>query len=343
MKIKNEYIKIKNGKKTTTLHNYIYHDYLVPFSKLQYEVNDPIDVMEEQQKKILSEIYIRFDTPLQDITNATINDFEIFNTDSKINIDGLSNSVKTTYEYNIDNAFKISDYTKIDISDYYNKKITALGFGNNMNIYACLDVSNYEIYVLEGEQIFITRKDIMTTEGDCYDYDYPVHLMPTGDIKNAEYNSVTETYEPLYAKLYSIGFSKTRGVLDEEYVIGEDIDVKVESDTSFGFNLSKGEDETIYPQETLYTLDSIYPLPPYVREELYPQDRLFPRDDLFARDSNYKYIFYRFRLYTIHWNGNTPQSGTYEIKYLDKYYTMILKNNTTGLFEIVTKIERSDD
>jgi hypothetical protein len=137
--------------------------------------------------------------------------------------------------------------------------------------------------------------------------------------------------------------SKSRGVLDEEYVIGEDINVKVESDTSFGFNLLKGEDETIYPQETLYTLDNIYPLPPYIREELYPQDRLFPKDDLFARDSNYKYIFYRFRLYTIHWNGNTPQSGTYEIKYLDKYYTMLLKNNTKGLFEIVTKIERSDD
>lgn len=343
MKIKNEYIKIKNGNKITTLHNYIYHDYLVLFSKTQYEVNDPIDVMAEQQKKILSEVYIRFDTPLQDITNATINDFEIFNTDSKINIDGLSNNINTTYEYNIDNAFKISDYSKIDISDYYNKKITALGFGNDMKIYACLDVSNYDIYVLEGEQIFITRKDIITTEGDCYDYDYPVHLMPTGDIKNAEYNSVTQNYESLYAKLYSIGFSKTRGVLDEEYIIGQDINIKIESDTSFGFNLSKGETETIYPQNDFYALDNMYPLPFYSREELYPQNRLFPNYNLFPKDSNYKYIFYRFRLYTIHWNGNTPQSGTYEIKYLDKYYTMLLKNNTKGLFEIVTKIERSEE
>lgn len=342
MRIKNECIKINNGKSTTTLRNYIYDEYLSVFSKTQY-LTDLTDIRLEQRKKVLEYVYIKFDEPLEDITNATINDFEISSYKNKINVEAVENVVRITYEYNLDNGYKIEDDTLINIEDYYGRKITALGFGVDSNVFACLDVSNYDIYIYEDEGIYITRKDIIATEAECYGYDYPIHLIPTGDIQNAEYNSVSGEYEPLYANLYSIGLSKTKGILDEEYIIGQDIDIKIESDTSFGFNLLKGENETIYPQENLYTSESMYPLPPYSRSELYPKDTLFPKNDLFPKDSNFKFIFYKFRLYTIHWNGTSPSVGNLEIKYLDKYYTMYLKNNTTGLFEIITKIERSDD
>ena len=150
-----------------------------------------------------------------------------------------------------------------------------------MTLYACLDVSNYNIFVLEDEDIYIARKDIITTESECIGYDYPIHLMPTGDIQNAIYNSVSEDYEPLYANLYSIGFSKSKGLLDEEYIIGQDIDIDILDDTKFGFKLLKGENETIYPQNNLYTGNDIYPLPPYSRKELFPKNTLFPNNNLF--------------------------------------------------------------
>lgn len=346
MKIKNEYIKIKNGKKNYTLNNYIYDDYLTLFSKTQYNVDeeDPIGVLEEQNKKKLITCFIKFDNPLEDIKNATIEDFQVETITGNNYFNGTQESINMNYEYFFDeSSYDLNTQTTINIEDYYGKKITALGFGNFNNIYACLDVSNYEIYVLEDENLYISRKDIITTEAVCGDYDFPVHLVPIGDTKNAKYNSVTQSYESLYAKLYSVGLSKTTGILDEEYVIGEDIEIKVESDTSFGFNLLKGEDETIYPQTNLYTSGDLYPLPPYITRELYPSNKIFPSNEIFPKDSNYKYIFYKFRLYTVHWNGSTPQSGYFEIKWLDEYYTMYLKNNTKGLFEIVTKIERSDD
>lgn len=342
MRIKNEYIKIKTGNKTTTLQNYIYDSYLSPFSKTQY-LTDLSDITQEQAKKIMSQVYIRFDDNLPDVTNASISDFEIYNANNKTGIETSINNIKTSYDYFLNNAYKISDFSAINISDYYNKKITALGFGNNMTLYACLDVSNYNIYVLEDEEIYISRKDIITTETECYGYDYPIHLMPTGDIKNAIYNSISGQYEPLYAKLYSMGFSKSKGVLDEEYIIGQDINIDIIDNTKFGFKLLKGENETIYPQNNIYTSDDMYPLPPFSREELFPKNTLFPKENLFPKESNYKFIFYKYRLYTIHWNGTDPNIGSYEIQYLNQYYTTFLKNNTTGYFEIVTKIERSDD
>lgn len=345
MIVKNDYIKIKNGKKTTTLHNYIYDRYLVPFSKTQYDVDeeDVISINVEQQKKELNECYIRFDDKLEDITNATISDFQVQVTSYKNNFSGDNNTINIIYEYDFENGFDLIKGASIDKSDYYNKKITALGFGKNEVIYACLDTSNYDIYVLEDEGLFITRKDIISSQAKCYGYEFPVHLSPIGDLKNAVYNSAVSDYEPKYAKLYSIGLSKTLGTINEEYIIGDDIDIKVKSDTSFGFNLRKGEDVSVYPQNNLYTSNDLYPLPLYVKREIYPQNDMYPDSNLYPSDSNYKYIFYKFRLYLIHWNGPTPKEGTFEIQWLDEYYTMYLENDTKGLFEIVTKIERSDD
>lgn len=346
MRIKNEYIRIKSGNKTFDLNNYIYNDYLSLYSKTQYELDeeDPIGVSEEQNKKRLIDCFIKFDESLEDITNATINDFQVETTIGNNYCNASSNIINMNYEYFFnDNSYDLETQNLINIEDYYGKKITALGFGNFENIYACLDVSNYDIYVLEGEDLYIARKDIITTEADCYDYDFPVHLSPLGDSINSVYNSGLNDYEPKYAKLYSVGFSKTKGILDEEYVVGEDIDIKIESDTSFGFNLRKGEDVSIYPGNDLYTSESLYPMPFYVKTEIYPQNDLYTSDSLYPSDSNYKYIFFKYRLYLVHWNGVSPREGYFEIKYLDEYYTMYLENNTKGLFEIVEKIERSDD
>lgn len=344
MKIKNEYIKIKQGDKEITLNNYIYDDYLSLFSTTQYDNGqDAEDLYYKQQEKEFYNCFVRFDEPLEDITNAQITDFEVFGYRTKTNFIKIKNGVSVIYNYFFNAFYDIYNPDElINKEEYYNRKITALGFGRNGKIYACLDVSNYEIYVLEDENLAITRKDNILSEANCYEYDFPVHLSPLGDFENALYNETSLEFENKYAKLYSVGFAKTAGVMSEEYIIGQDIDIKVIDDTKFSFNLKKGEDISLYPRNDLYTGNDIYPLPLYVQHEFYPQNDLYASNDLYPSDSNYKYIVYKFRLYTIHWLGSNISDGL-EIQELDEYYTMFLENTTKGLFEIITKIERNDE
>ena len=347
MKIKNEYIKIKQGEKEVTLNNYIYDSYLSLFSTTQYNVNDEriVDLVAELHDKQLNTCYIKFDEPLQDITNATVQDFEVRAFTKKINFTTSNNKINILYDYDFNRSTDISTPTGlwIDINDYIGRKITALGFGGLYNIHACLDVSNYDIYILEDENLTLTRMDTINSEATCVGYDFPVHLSPIGDYDNAVFNPVVQGYETKWAKIYSVGFAKTLGTFEEEYVIDEDIDLRVESDTSFGFNLKKGDMQTIFPRNDLYASNNVFPLPLYIQTELYPRTSLYCDNDLYPSDSNYKYIVFKYRLYLIHWEGEDETTGYIRIKYLDEYYSMYIPNTTKGLFEIVEKIERSDD
>lgn len=345
MKIKNEYIKIKQGEKEITLNNYIYDEYLSLFSTTQYNVSDEriVDLVGEQNDKTLDLCYIKFDEPLEDITNATEEDFEVRAGTKRRNLTTSENKINILYDYDFNRATDLSTGRWININDFIGRKITALGFAGLDSIYACLDVSNYDIYVLEDENLTLTRQDTISSEATCVGYNFPVHLSPVGDYDNAIYNPIAHGYENKYAQIYSVGFAKTLGTFEEEYVIGQDIDLRVESDTSFGFNLKKGENATIFPRNDLYAGNDVFPLPLYIQTELYPRTTLYCDNDLYPSDSNYKYIVFKYRLYTIHWEGEDETTGYIRIKYLDEYYNMYIPNTTKGLFEIVEKIERSDD
>jgi len=343
MKIKNDYIKIVQGDKEIKLNNYIYDDYLSLFSTTQYNVDSSRvqDLLEEIHEKEMSFCLLRFDESLEDITNAHSNDFQFFIKVTQENFTGFRNGISILYNYHFDEGIDINSGSLINKEEYYGKKITALAFGKVDKINACLDVSNYEIYVLEDENLTLTRKDSFSTDGIVFGYDFPVHLSPIGDRENSIFNADFEVYEDIHAKLYSIGFAKALGVTSEEYIINEDISIKIIDDKSFSFNLKKGDDVSLYPNTTLYTSDNLYPLPLYVQHEFYPQNNLYASNDLYPSDSNYKYIFYKYKLYTIH---QVPEyQGSYIINELDEYYTLFLENTTKGLFEIITKIERNDE
>lgn len=341
MKIRNEFIKIKQGKREITLKNFIYDDYLSLFSTTQYDNGEDINALyEKQQEKEFYNCFVRFDDELEDITDAILTDFDIYCI-GNVNLKKQKNKTETTYNFNVGGGYDINNPgSLINISDYYGKKITAIGFGRNEKIYACLDMSNYEIYIIENETLKITRKDIINTEAIAFGNDFPVHLSPVGDYGNEIYNPISMEYERKYAKLYSVGFAKTMGVMSEEFIIGDDIDIKIIDDTSFSFNFKKGEDISIYPNNNFYAGNNIYPLPLYVAHETYPNLDLFPDNNLFPTDSNYKYVIYKFRKYIIHWIGQNFNDGL-ELQELDEFYEMYLENNTKGLFEIITKIERS--
>jgi hypothetical protein len=258
----------------------------------------------------MKQCYLRFDEPLSDIRNATLDDFQVESdlTKCKKSLLTSNKETNTIYRYDCDTVLDISGGRPVSRSlDYYNgRKITAIGFGQQSDIFACLDVFNYEIYVTSNEGLEIVRKDTISTEGICYNYDFPVHLSPVGDINNPIY---TGTNNPKYAVLYSVGFAKTEGIEELEYVIGEDINVDIIDDTKFGFSLEKSTVDMIYPSSNTYPSSDIYP------------------------NNQYNYVFFKYRLY--YFNSSV-------LTYLDEYYTMFIKNDTNGSFEFIDKIERSE-
>lgn len=143
MKIKNEYIKIKTNKEIV-LHNYIYDNYLKIFSTTQYNENE----LYKNESKNLSNCFIKFDTELEDIKNASITDFDISIASSQNEIVGSKQEVNAMYTYTTRKGIRVISTREAtnDLNQYAGKKVTALGFGMN-EIMACVDTSNYNIYI----------------------------------------------------------------------------------------------------------------------------------------------------------------------------------------------------
>lgn len=305
MKIKNEFIKIKTDKEYT-LRNYIYNNYLSGLSKMQYTRQSP---------PVINNCYLKLEIPLDDARNANVEDFDFVVHQSYV----LANTDKSKLECNY--VFKANIYDQ----NYIGKKITAIGFATDFyteqetQICACVDTSDYSIYI--SEEMVITRKDVISSDAICSEI-APMHLTPVN------INGVSHFSN----KLYSIGLGTRLGEMDEEYIIGEDIDINVIDDFSFSFKLRKGLDPNKYPTPTTYT-NNLYPLPVKVIKEIHPNMNLYASSNKVPLASDYKYIIYKYRYYDWY-NGDYHD--------LDEYFTVSLPNDTKGLFEIVTKIERSD-
>lgn len=114
-----------------------------------------------------------------------------------------------------------------------------------------------------------------------------------------------------------------------------EVELIVESDTSFGFNLRKGLESNKYPSATTYAGSNLYPLPLKVSKEIQPHNKLYTGSGIVPLLADYKYIMYKYRYYYF-------DEFRYDYIYIDEYFITNLPNDTKGLFEIVTKIERSD-
>lgn len=332
MKFENKYIKIKTKNQEVTLHNYIYDSYLALFSQSQYETNEE-RLVTLNYNKSLSSCYIKFEKEIDDITNAEVNDFDISLEQTTVDISGNNNSTSTFYTYSTKNkrVFDLKENKYKEIDEFIDKKITALGFGSQY-IMSCVDTSNYDIHITDKETFVIARKDMMTTDGECEGIEYPLHIAPTSNIYETIESEMIKV--PVWAKLYSVGFGRTKANMEEEYLVGKDIQVIKESETIFGFNLLKGFQENMYPKQELYAGEELYPLPFNSYQEEYPLKDLYCGDDCFPLQSNYKYIIYKYRLFYY----DNMQA---RIINLDKYYTLnYLETEVKGIFKIKTKIER---
>lgn len=304
MKIKNELVSIKIGKKQYDFNNLILDEYLKRLVRSQLDEKDSNLLSVETKARCC---LIKFDEEFKNLSPKS----ELQNTDFDIGLLGSTianqdiseQKISTEYLYSSD---YIWDYNKktgnVKISDYYGKKITAIGFNSwwgrgTVLVMAVLDVSNYNIYLQENQELSVTRKDIITTDALFYSNDKtkvpgPVHLAPYGvpqiiyqpNIYENE-NSWKSFNDTGYGILYSIGLSSYSDYIDREFVIGKDVQIK-----------NNGTELEIQGIENYLSNDDL----------IFPHNNIYPNSALYPIKSNYKYVIFKYKVWQL------VHSGTYD-------------------------------
>lgn len=315
MKIENKFIKINNGKKRYTLKNHILDWYINYYALRQYNV----DGMYADLK--LNTLLIKFDAPINNPSMGEEYDVQL---DGTISQEYSDNYVKTDYYYRTSDLHNIG----VDLSEWYGHKIYTLGFAKNisgtgLSIGAYLDVSDYDLYLTEDGFLDVIREDLMSSDAICSGI--PYHLAPLLDNK--------------VGLVYSVGLGTLRDKMDEEYVVGEDVEITpLNEDGQYGFQFVFGgtSDFTQYPQDDLFPLINNFPTSFVVRDvEINPLETLFPLTDIYPMITNYKYVIYKYRVYEY-------VNSTYDLTPTDEYYLVSYPYTRRGIIKINTIYERSD-
>lgn len=302
MKISNENIEIKIGAKKYEFKNLILDEYLRRFAKRQISENEMDYTVNDTKLKYC---LIKFDKQFKDITpemNINNSDFDIcFIWDTFCSQEISESQIMIQYTYT---PGFIWDYNKNagnsnGITDYYGKKITAIGFNsywaNDVNlsfkvpVCAILDISNYNIYLQERQDISITRRDIITTDALFYSNDKnkvpgPVHLAPYGVPQIIEqaniYNDSRDSWRIFndfgYGILYSVGLSSYKDYIDKEFVIGKDIQLEL-----------NGTELKINDLKNYMSANNLK----------YPSNDVFANDNMYPLKTNYKYIIFKYKVW----------------------------------------------
>lgn len=165
-KIKNVLVNIQIGKREYSFKNLILDNLLNFYASA---IVDDFNKIFKQMNTCLisfSKLDIKSDMV---ITNDTF-DIGLFSCIHKTI--GNQNKIVNKYVYTSEDDF-IYDYSKktalnIKLANYGGKKINTIGFSYSVvgawYTTAVLDVSNYDIYIQEGEELRITRIDEVSTD-----------------------------------------------------------------------------------------------------------------------------------------------------------------------------------
>lgn len=338
MKISNDYVKVQNKEQAITLKNLILDKYLELFVRTQKNI-DYEDRYSDDLNKSFTNCFIKFDDKLENITGSSDidkNSFDLSIVRKSYDITNSDREVNVSYKFDTKGNHNVYDIKKekyiTDLADYIGRKITAIGFGNHKReIFAILDTNAYSLSIQDSNEFNIFRKDIFSSDAICDSI--PYHLSPVG--QGEIYYDDGYYQAKSYAKLYSVGLGTQIGKMNNEKIIGKDIDMIEIDNTSFGFNLRKGSNKIEYPNSNMFCSSSKYPLPLYVFKELSLTSSLYLGSGKYPLLGDYKYVIYKYRMYYINRGGQMVE--------LDQYYTMSCPINTKGYFQIITKIERNDN
>lgn len=317
MKIKNEYVQIKQGNKTYTKRNMILNKYLKGL------LDNQIDAVHSNSTNI-NQCYIKLDTPLENVDYDSVlyaSNFDVVLYKSSTNFLGNESKefkrIATTsndniimrYKFTEDGLFRYDNdfYLMNEFSKFNGRKVCTIGFGGDNKCYAVVDVSNMNIILNTNEEFIISRVDLLQSDGECKGFAYPLHLVNF----NAYYDVNQLGNEYTIARLYSIGLGNKVGLMESEQII---------------------DFEQVDRQDNSITID----FSELIKVGHYPSETLFP--GFYPTMDNSKYLILKYRLYRMD-IGDLEQP-------LDEYYTMSYKydlskyENQTKNISFTLSIER---
>ena len=265
MKVKNKYIKIKQGKNEVELHNLILDKYLEFYA---YGLTNPVEkglhacvincTVQEEITEDMTEMNMDF--YLEEQNRYNNNDFK------------GKNKIITQYLYELNNDQPLQSYI--------GKKIYSIGFGQygtisepDFKLYAVLDVSAYNLYVQDKEKFIVERVDEVTTDliFSSETEKFPIHLSPRG---NSYFDEDMETGTHELAKLTKVGKGYINNnpylLIPIEHLIVTSLDNEI---SIKGISISAGT------------------------EFLYPSEDIFPSNELYPKEGQMKWIIYEFSIY----------------------------------------------
>lgn len=332
MKIQNKYVDIKLGKKSVRKHNFFLDSYLEKFSKCQY------DYYHFYNKNLNSKVYIKLDTPLNNVdytTELAESDFEMYIPKGRLQTIRNSNNLSAIYTFSNDVSYYLyeegvwTEYQDRTLLD--GRRITAISF----DLQTFLDTRDYNLVFNGDEVLNISREDLIVTDAiyrgnDEFPYHLDVETKMIDDpiYQNSSYNVKT--------RLYSVGLGYNIGEMQEEYIIGADVtdvEVNVEDDFTYNFVITKAVDSGIYPGN-LYPSSSLQPKSFRIKTSLYPSTNLYSGSNLYPKAGDYKYIIMKYKNYYINRGMETVE--------LDETYTVSFYTDKSGVLTVRDKIERSD-
>lgn len=329
MFIKNEYIRIKIGDKTTTKHNMFLNKYLKKFSKSQIST----DYCSYDETKEFRAVYIKLDTPLEGITiesELDSSNFELIIQNPIVIQSGSQQQVSVNYSFMNDTSFILNGELLTDRSVLDGRQIMGISFG----LETYLDTREYGLIFNNSEVLDITRRDIFRSDAICRGYEYPYHLAPVK--REISYLSANEPcYAYVCSCIKSVGFGYKVGEMIEEYRVGKEVEIIEEDDFTFSFMLIGETNDEVYPSEnSLYPSEKIPPLLKIIKSTLYPQETIWCDDNTYPCLMGYNYIIIKYKLYY-----ETRGSSITDI---GEEYTMSFWTDKKGLLNVKTKIERTD-
>lgn len=297
MKIKNDSVRIQIGNKKYDFHNLILNEYIKRLinKQLSKEVATNSNLTKSTK---LTYLLLKLDTPINNINQDSVltnYDFDITIVHrASIKQDISEKQVVIQYDYSIlvndyvidlktAQLGKDSSETIKQLADFYDRKITAIGFTTHWYPYkevpvcAVLDTSNYSIFLEKNQDLTISRKDIITTDAEFSTNNKekvkgPAHLSPLGlpqiiyqpsivqtlkDDEGNDYIKKHEFYDYAKGVLTSVGLSQNPNYIEKEYKIGEDIQA-VNNETEIEINgiiNDEKEEGNVYPSDELFPIE----------------------------------------------------------------------------------------
>lgn len=328
-KVKNVCVNIKIGKKEFTFKNLILDTLLCDYVNTLIYGSFPLKNLEiccikfSELKNIAPSTFLQ--TNAFDITMDHIHG-------NNIKVEATPHRIIHTYTYYSENNsfYDPSKGEKVDISKYNGKKIYYLGFSDTPyrggSIYAILDVSNYDIYMQDGEELKITRIDEVSTDAIFTSLhekvQAPVHLYPDGIqgifplqvLWSKDHMSGMNIYNNAYAKLTNFGFGNTPNNIDIEYDIAGNYEIN----------------------DNVFSIKNIWS-----PKGLYPSNDLYPSNEIFPDDHPYKYLILRFKLFQFVADDDaTYENPSYVNKFTGAEYLQAIPIDKMGSVNFNIKYER---